>query len=290
MKASQITTRDRKGIKVVKTLAAVAVLTFFVAGPAQARCRNHERQVQVESRFITTQDRFTEDLGTDFHGLSHVPRIEVLRDGQGYSGDRWGRENIGQPKILLRGLNQPMYGNTTIPISNDTEYRRKREEERRLRRRIVEGLKGAGVIREPGQPATTTKTGNGPGSTTTKPKPKPTPKPTVKPTPKPPKVTKLPNGDRITEYPDGRREIKLKNGDTVTTYKNGKRVIKKFNGDTTETHPSGYRKTTDRYGDGTAHFPDGTRIDFKSSGEATLTTKDGKTFHRMPGKGFKPVD
>ncbi len=285
MKASQITTRNRKGIKVVKSLAAVAVLTFFAAAPADARCRSQVQQVQIESRYLDAQSQDIHELGVrDTQDLSHIPRVEVLRDGQGYSGDRWGRENINRP-IIIRGLGQPMYGNTTIPISNDTEYQRKREEERRLRQRIIDGLKGAGVIREPGQPATTT--------TKRKRKPQPTPKPTLKPTPEPkpqPKVTKLPNGDQITEYPDGRREIKMKNGDTVTTHKDGKRVIKKANGNTTVTEPGGYRKTTNRYGDGTAHFPDGTRIDFKSSGEATLTRPDGKKFHRMPGKGFTPVD
>lgn len=293
MKASQITTRNRKGIKVVKSLAAVAVLTFFVAGPAEARCRNHERQVQIESRFLTTQNQDIQDLGPDFRGLSHVPRIEVLRNGQGNSGEQWGRNNINGP-INLRGIT-PMYGNTTIPIK-DTPRQRRKEEERILRERVIEGLKNAGVIRERNQqPSTTTQDGNSTGSTTTKPKPKPkpTPKPVLKPTPKPkpqPKVTKLPNGDQITEYPDGRREIKMKNGDTVTTHKNGKRVVKRSNGSTTETHPSGYRKTTTRYGDGKAVFPDGTTIDFKSSGEATLTRPDGKKFHRMPGKGFKEVD
>ncbi len=286
MKASQITTRNRKGIKVVKSLAAVAVLTFFAVAPADARCRS---QVQIESRYLDTQSQPIRDLGVrDFHSQSNIPRIEVLRDGQGYSGERWGRENIIRP-IVLRGLNQRFYDHTTIPIG-DTDYNRRRAEERAQRRAIIDALKNAGVIREPGQPATTTKTGNGPSSTTPKPKPKPTPKPTVKPTPKQPKVTKLPNGDQITEYPDGRREIKMKNGDTVTTHKDGKRVIKRANGDTTVTEPGGYRKTTNRDGDGTAHFPDGTRIDFKSSGEATLTRPDGKKFHRMPGKGFTEVD
>jgi hypothetical protein len=287
MKASQITTRNRKNVTVIRSLATAAVLTFFVAGTADASCEN---QVRIESRYLAIQNQDIRGLGVrEIDNLSDIPRIDVIPDGHS-SGRRRIRGNDWNNPIRLRGVTAN-YGNTaiplgdtTLPINNDTEYRRKREEERRLRQRIINGLKGAGVIREPGQPATTTRTGN--GTTTTKPKPKPTPKPK----PKKPKVTKLPNGDTITEYPDGRREIKMKNGDTVTTHKNGKRVIKRANGDTTETHPSGYRKTTNRYGDGKAKFPDGTTIDFKSSGEATLTTPEGKKFHRMPGKGFKPVD
>jgi hypothetical protein len=280
MKASQITTRNRKNVKVVKSLVAVAVLTFFAVAPADARCRN---QVQIESRYLNTQSQDIRELGVhNINNLSDIPRIDVVRDGY-QSGPEYLRGYGQYDQTQLRGIT-PMYGNTTIPIG-DTAYNRRRNEERAQRRAIIERLKNAGVIREPGQPATTTKSGgNSTGTTTTK------PKPTAKPKPKKPKVTKLPNGDTITEYPDGRREIKMKNGDTVTTHKNGKRVIKRANGSTTETHPSGYRKTTDRYGNGKAKFPDGTTIDYKSSGEATLTDPQGNKFHRMPGKGFKPVD
>ncbi len=295
MKASQITTRNRKNVKVIRSLATVAVLTFFVAGPADARCRN---QVQIESRFLTTQNQDIRGLGVHnikddyqdiYQDLYTIPRVDVIRDGNGHTNGRRPIRGNGRDGRLMDFRNiTPMYGNTTIPINDDPTIRRRKEEERAQRRAILEELKRAGVLTPIDQPATTTKTGNSTGTTTTKPKPKPAPKP--KPKPKKPKVTKLPNGDTITDYPDGRREIKMKNGDTVTTHKNGKRVIKKSNGDTTETHPTGYRKTTNRYGDGTAHFPDGTRIDFRGTGEATLTTKDGRKFHREPGKGFKEVD
>jgi len=285
MKASQITTRNRKSKPVIKSLAAVAVLTFFVAGPTEASCKNQRIRARYNNSHASSQVQTAHNNQDIYQDLYTIPRIEVLRDGHENSNERLGRHNQ-YGATDLRGIT-PMYGNTTIPIDNTPRWRKK-EEERILRERVIKGLKDAGVIREPGQPATTTKKpGSGTGTTTTKPKPKP--QPTPKPTPKP-KVTKLPNGDQITEYPDGRREIKMKNGDTVTTHKNGKRVIKNAKGDTTETHPSGYRKTTNRYGDGTAHFADGTRIDFKSSGEATLTTKHGQKFHREPGKGFKPVD
>jgi len=312
MKASQITTRNHKSKPIIGSLAALAVLTFFVAGPADARCRTQKSQVQIESRFVATQDQFLEDVGTDFRGLE---RIEVLNNNN--TNENLGREQFGRDPINVRGVYliapvapqndgyrqsgawnrpanirglEPVNSNTTYNIG-DTDYDRRKAERRELRRRIIEGLKDSGVIREPGQPATTTGSGNSTGSTTTKPKPKPTPKPVVKPTRKPqPKVTKLPNGDQITQYPDGLRVIKMKNGDTVSTYPDGKRVVTNSKGDTTVTEPGGYRKTTNRYGDGTAHFPDGTRIDFKASGEATLTRPDGKKFHRMPGKGFKEVD
>jgi hypothetical protein len=284
MKASQITTRNRKGIKVVKSLAAVAVLTFFAAAPADARCRD---QVQIESRYLDTQSQDIRDLGVrEIQDLSTIPRIDVIRDDAGYTRGRTPIRGYGQyDQTQLRGIT-PLYGHTTIPIGDPNyNYNRRRDEERAQRRAIIERLKNAGVIREVNPSTkTTTSGGSGAGTTTTPPKPKVTPKP------KKPKVTKLPNGDTITEYPDGRREIKMKNGDTVTTHKNGKRVIKRVNGSTTETHPSGYRKTTDRYGNGKARFPDGTTIDYKSSGEATLTDPQGNKFHRMPGKGFKPVD
>lgn len=235
MKACHLTTRSKTTGAVTRSLAALAVITFFVAGPADANCDKPQTQARQDHAYSTS---------------THNPSALETRDYP------------------------------TIPIS-DPEYRWRKEAELTRRQQIIDGLKKAGVI------------GERIGATKTRPKRRPIPKPTLKPTPKPkpkPKVTKLPNGDVITEYPDGRREVKLKNGDTVTTYPNGKRVIRTFEGDTTETHPSGYRKTTNRYGDGTAHFQDGTRIDFKSSGEATLTTPDGRKFHRKPGKGFKEVD
>ncbi len=316
MKASQITTRNRKNKPIAGSIAALAVLTFFAAGPADARCRNKVRQVQIESRFVTAQDNFTQEVGTDFRGLSHTPRTEARnRNNRNYNSGQgeFGRAPLDVRGIYLiapvapQGFDQnpsddrnraanlrglpPVNGDTTYNIG-DTEYDRRKAERAEQRRRIIEGLKEAGVIREPGQPATTTTTtttDNNTGSTTTK--PKPAPKPVVTPKRKPqPKVTKLPNGDQITEYPDGRRVVKLKDGSTVSTYPDGKRVTTNSNGDTTVTEPGGYRKTTNRYGDGTAHFPDGTRIDFKASGEATLTRPDGTKFHRMPGKGFTEVD
>lgn len=280
MKASQISTVNRNSKTIVSSLAALAVLTFFVAGPADARCRDRVRQVQIESRIVTAQDRFVQDLGTDYRDLSHVPHIEVLGRNRSLVGRTDVRRDRVRRPVNLRGLGQVK--STTVYQINDTDYDRRKAERQEQRRRIIEGLKGAGVIREPGQPATTT-------ATTTK--PKPIPKPVLKPTRKPqPKVTKLPNGDQITEYPDGLRVVKMKDGGTVSTYPDGKRVVTNANGDTTVTEPNGYRKTTNRYGDGTAHFPDGTRIDFKASGEATLTSPDGKKYHRMPGKGFKEVD
>lgn len=326
MKASQITTRNRNRKTLAGSLAALTVLTFFVAGPTDARCRKDVRQVQIESRIVTAHDNFNRDLGTGFNNLSNIPRIEVLNSNSQQYRQGWG-QNINQPvdlrgiylippvspenhtqtnvlldgrtlnlgrgrtdhPINIRGLGQ--FENETTYNIGDTDYDRRKAERREQRRRIIEGLKGAGVIREPGQPATRTtttrpNTNNGTGTTTKPPATNPAPRPK----PKQPKVTKLPNGDVVTDYPDGRREIKMKNGDTVTTHPNGKRVVVNANGDTTETHPSGYRKTTNRYGDGKARFADGTVIDFKASGEATLTTPDGKKFHRMPGKGFKEVD
>ncbi len=291
MKASHLTTRNKTTGAVTRSLAALAVLTFFAAGPSEANCDKPQIQARYDHNYGTS---IHNPSAYEIQDLSTIPRIDVIPDGRGYP-DNWRTSDWGpgSHRPDLRGI-PPMYGNTTIPI-NDPEYRRRKEHERELRRQIIEGLKQSGVIRERNQPSTTTQPGNNTGTTTSKPKPKapPIPKPTLKPTPEPkpqPKVTKLPNGDQITEYPDGRREIKMKNGDTVTTHKDGKRVIKKSNGSTTVTEPGGYRKTTNRYGDGTAHFPDGTRIDFKSSGEATLTRPDGKKFHRMPGKGFKEVD
>jgi len=288
MKASQITTRNRKSKPVTKTLAAVAVLTFFVAGSADARCNKTRLQARYDNSSDTSNQTLSvqDDIQNIHRDLYTIPRVDVIRDRN--PNRRGSNRGYGLDSQTDNFLDiTPMYGNTTIPI-RDTEYQRKRDEERRRRQAVIDALKASGVIREPGQPATTTNTGSDTGTTTTKPKPKPTPKP--EPKPKKPKVTKLPNGDTITEYPDGRREIKMKNGDTVTTYKNGNRVIKRFNGDTTETEPGGYRKTTDRYGNGTARFPDGTRIDFKASGEATLTRPDGTKFHRMPGKQLQPVD
>lgn len=284
MKASQISTVNRKGKTIVSSLAALAILTFFAAGPAEARNRDRVRQVQIESRFVTTQDRDVNELGTDFRDSPQTRCAKAhnnRRANNSYGGEEFGRAPLNVRGIYLIPPAAPQ-GKTIYNIG-DTGHDRRKAERREQRRRIIEGLKNAGVIREPGQPATTTTQSNNTGSTTTT-------KPVPKPKPKQPKVTKLPNGDVITEYPDGRREVKMKNGDTVTTHKNGKRVVTNANGDTTETHPSGYRKTTNRYGDGTAHFADGTRIDFKSSGEATLTTPDGKKYHRMPGKGFKEVD
>jgi len=280
MKAHHITTRNKTSGALTRSLATAAILTFFVAGPAVANC--DKPQIQA---------RYDHNYGTSTHGPNvsdtqsfvHAPQIEVLgtdrQDERGYNLAGWNSQN---PPTIIRGANHQPTDDMTVPV-NDPEYRRKKEEEQALRQRIIDGLKQSGVIRE------RTKT------TTTKPRPKrqPIPKPVLKPTPKPkpqPKVTKLPNGDTVTDYPDGRREIKLKNGDTVTTHPNGKRVVKRVNGSTTETHPSGYRKTTNRYGSGKAVFADGTVIDFKSSGEATLTTPDGRKFHRKPGKGFKEVD
>ena len=277
MKASQISTINRKSKTIVSSLAALAVLTFFAAGPADARCKKPLKQRPV------ARETHAQDFGqapVDVRGIYLLPPVAPHGNGMGHS-------DPNRP-VHVRGL-EPVHGETIYNIG-DTDYDRRKAERRELRRRIIEGLKNSGVIREPGQP-TTTGSGNNAGSTTTKPSPKPTPKPVVKPTRKPqPKVTKLPNGDQITEYPDGLRVVKLKDGGTVSTYPNGKRVVTNANGDTTVTEPGGYRKTTNRYGDGTAHFADGTRIDFKASGEATLTTPDGKKFHRMPGKGFKTVD
>jgi len=290
MKASQITTRNRSRKSIVPSLAALTVLTFFVAGPADARCSSHERQVRIESRLITTQDRGLNDLGTDFRRLSQVPRNRTVNNSNRVYNPE--RGDFGRPPLDVRGIYLippvapqdigPMNNGTTYNIG-DTDYERRRAEERAQRQRIIEGLKQAGVIRERNQPATTTT----PKANGTKPKPKRVSPPKRKPQPK---VTKLPNGDQITVYPDGLRVIKLNNGDTVSTYPNGKRVVTNSKGDTTVTEPGGYRKTTNRYGDGTARFPDGTRIDFKASGEATLTTPQGRKFHRMPGKGFKEVD
>lgn len=286
MKAHHITTRNKTTGAVTRSLAAAAVLTFFASGPVEANCDKPQIRARYNHNYSTSTHS---QSAHEIQGLSHVPRIETLGVDRGYDrGYNLAGWNAQDQPIIIRGVMAEPFNDSTIPI-NDPEYRRKKEEERSLRQRIIDGLKRSGVIRERNQPSTTTQGGNNnTGSTTTKPKPKPTPKP--KPKPKIPKVTKLPNGDTVTDYPDGRREIKLKNGDTVTTHPNGKRVIKRFNGDTTETHPTGYRKTTNRYGNGTAHFPDGTRIDFKSSGEATLTTPDGRKFHRDPGKGFKEVD
>lgn len=280
MKASQITSRNRKNGTVIRSLAAAAVLTFFAAGPADASCEKPLRTMPVIDH---SQTQLAQNLNAyDIERLPMISTRGVLLNG--YPNGRapirgYGRD--GQTTLL--GEITPMYGNTTIPIRDGAGPIWPRDKDFR-RRLIEEELRRRGIImdNQPSRPAT--QTGNNTGSTTTKPKPKPKPKP------KKPKVTKLPNGDTITQYPDGRREIKMKNGDTVTTYPNGRRVIKRSNGSTTETHPSGYRKTTNKNGDGTARFPDGTRIDFKSSGEATLTTPDGKKFHRMPGKGFKPVD
>lgn len=284
MKASQISTRNRKSKPIIKSLAALAILTFFVAGPADARCRKPLKQ-RLTARHANAQEFGRAPV--DARGIYLIAPVAPHGDYADHVSTRRGQ--VHRPHI--RGL-EPVHGETIYNIG-DTDYDRRKEERREQRRRIIEGLKDAGVIREPGQPATTTTTqsGNNTGSTTTKPKPKPTPKPVVKPTRKPqPKVTKLPNGDQITEYPDGLRVVKLKDGSTVSTYPNGKRVVTNSKGDTTVTEPGGYRKTTNRYGDGTAHFADGTRIDFKASGEATLTRPDGKKFHRMPGKGFKEVD
>lgn len=263
MKASQITTRNRNNGPIIRSLAITAVLTFFAAGPADASC----------DKPLIDRPRFAQNYGASIATLNEH-EIQRLPSGTGYGRD-------GQATFL--GEITPMYGNTTIPIRDGIGPIWPRDKDFR-RRLIEEELRRRGIImdNQPSRPATQTG-GNNTGTTTTKPKPKPK-------KPKKPKVTKLPNGDTITDFPDGRREIKMKNGDTVTTYPNGRRVIKRSNGSSTETHPSGYRKTTNKNGDGTARFPDGTRIDFKSSGEATLTTPDGKKFHRMPGKGFKPVD
>jgi hypothetical protein len=297
MNASQVTTRNRKNVKIIRSLATVAVLTFFVAGPVEARNRNRMPQVQIESKFVEVQNQDLRELGVDKNqACSSTPRIEVLRDGPGSSNSRRGRnrpainnfngQDFGRAPLSLRGvyLIAPVapQGNTTYNIG-DTDYSRRRAEERAQRRVIIDALKANGVIRDRSQTSTTT----------TKPKPKPIPKPVLKPTPKPkpkPKSTTLPNGDTVTDYPDGRREIKLKNGDTVTTYPNGKRVIRAFNGDTTETHPSGYRKTMTRYGTGRAVYPDGTTVDYTNSGKIILTTKDGKKYSRTKGTQFKEID
>ncbi|MEZ6192627.1 MAG: T-complex 10 C-terminal domain-containing protein [Phycisphaerales bacterium] len=263
MKASQITTRDKTTISVTRSLAVLTMLTFFAAAHANACC---PEQVMIESRILEVQRRDLQDLG-----VYHDGRLAGIRP------------DVQQPVFNHRA------GDTTIPINNDLRQRRK-EEELKLRQQVIDGLKQAGVIREPDEPAEAMPDNTSNTTQTTQSDNNNTKTETPAPKPKEPKVTKLPNGDQVTEFPDGRREVKLKNGDTVTTHPNGLRVIRNARGDTTETHPSGYRKTTDRYGDGTARFPDGTRIDFKSSGEATLTTPDGRTFHRDPGKAFKEVD
>jgi hypothetical protein len=287
MKAHQITTRNKTSRAVARSLAAAAVLTFFAAGPADADCNKMRIKAQYDPNYATsTPSPSAPDLPPVIETPAWVQGLNRgLANNRGFNHG-W-NNRIDNP-ILLRGQNPPQYGNT-VPI-NDDEYRRRREHERWLRQQLIEGLKQSGVIREKDTTGTTSTAqgGNSTGATTTKPKPSPTPPP--KPKPKRPKVTKLPNGDVITDHPDGRREVKFKNGDTVTTHPNGKRVIKKFGGGTTETHPSGYRKTTDRNGNGKTVYPDGTIVDFKSTGEATLTTPDGRKFHRDPGKGFKEVD
>lgn len=265
MKASQITTRNKTARAITRSLAAVTLLTFFAAAHANARC---PEQVMIESRVLEVDRRDLQDMGVHPNG-----RLAGIRPG------------VQQP-VFNHQTNE-----TTFPI-NDNPRQRRKEEEQRLRQQVIDGLKQAGVIREPDKPAESSpdNTGNTTQTTQSTNNNTKTETPAPKPKPKEPKVTKLPNGDQVTEFPDGRREVKLKNGDTVTTHPNGLRVIRNARGDTTETHPSGYRKTTNRYGDGKAVFPDGTRIDFKSSGEATLTTPDGRTFHRDPGKAFKEVD
>ncbi len=276
MKASQLTTRNKSPHAITRSLLTVTLLTFFAAGPAHADCN----QMRIKARYNPNYATSTLNPNAhDIHSQARVPLVQTPGAQRGYNHAGW---NTQTPPNVIHDLNVDHVGDATFPI-NDPEYRRKKEEERAMRDRIIEGLKQSGVIRERTQPSTTT---------TPKPKPQPTQQTTPKPKPKPkkPKVTKLPNGDVVTDYPDGRREVKLKNGDTVTNYPNGKRVIKKFGGGTTETHPSGYRKTTNRYGNGKAVFPDGTVIDFKSTGEATLTRPDGRKFHRKPGKGFKEVE
>jgi len=281
MKASQITTRNRKNVKVIRSLATVAVLTFFVAGSADASCKNQ----RIQARYDNSQSSSQVQTAHDTQDIFSIPRVDVIRDGSGYSNGRAPVRGHGwNSQTPLRGIT-PMYDNTNIPIGDRPAWRNK-EEERQQIQAVIDRLKAAGVIQEPGQPATTTKTGNSTGTTTTKPKPKPTPKPKLKK----PKIIKLPNGDTVTDYPDGRRVIEFKNYDTVTTYPNGRRVIERFNGDTTETHPSGYRKTLTRYGTGRAVYPDGTIVDYTTSGEIILTRPDGTKYSRTKGTGFKPVD
>ncbi len=227
MKASHLTTRNKTTGAVTRSLAAAAVLTFFVAGPAVANCDKPQIQARYDHDYgMSMPSQNVHEI----QGLTHVPRIEVLGADRGYErGYNLAGWNSQDPPGIIRSVNNQQLGDMTIPI-NDPEYRRRKEEERALRQRIIDGLKQSGVIRERNQPSTTTQGGNNnTGTTTTKPKPKP----------KKPKVTKLPNGDTVTTHPNGKRVIKRFNGDGTAHFPDGTRIDFRSSGEATLTTPDG---------------------------------------------------